>query len=111
LLTGNLVFEEKGATAMLLAHLQKIPVPLSQRTELAVPACLDRAIMTCLAKEPAKRPASADALGHQLENCDGIGSWSAEDAERWWNTHKVADVGGKPSTERMQVDPDALTTM
>ena len=111
LLTGNLVFEEKGATAMLLAHLQKIPVPLSQRTELAVPACLDRAIMTCLAKEPAKRPASADALGHQLENCDGIGSWSAEDAERWWNTHKVADIGGKPSTEGMQVDPDALTTM
>jgi MFS family permease len=111
LLTGNLVFEEKGATAMLLAHLQKIPVPLSQRTNLTVPACLDRAIMTCLAKEPAKRPASADALGHQLENCDGIGSWSAEDAERWWNTHKVGDTGGEPSTEGMQVDPDALTTM
>jgi serine/threonine-protein kinase len=35
LLTGQMVFEENGSTAMMLAHLQKVPVPPSQRTELA----------------------------------------------------------------------------
>jgi serine/threonine-protein kinase len=112
LLTGTLVFEEKSATAMLLAHLQKAPPPLAQRTNLAVPASLDRAIMMCLAKEPAQRPASADALGRQLENCDGVGSWTAEDAEHWWRANMGGEIVREVGNARpMQVDPDALTTL
>jgi len=63
LITGTLVFEEKGATAMMLAHLQKVPVAPSKRTEIMVPASLDRAIMMCLAKDPAQRPAGAERCG------------------------------------------------
>ena len=87
LLTGSLVFEEKGAAAMMLAHLQKDPLPPSQRSEFAVPASLDRAIMTCLAKAPADRPARAEILARELESCNDVGSWTAEDAEGWWHTN------------------------
>jgi eukaryotic-like serine/threonine-protein kinase len=87
LITGNLVFEEKGATAMMLAHLQKVPVLPSERSELAVPASLDRAIMMCLAKEPGERPAGAEVLARVLDSCDGVGSWTAENAEHWWRTN------------------------
>jgi eukaryotic-like serine/threonine-protein kinase len=94
LLTGNLVFEEKGAAAMMLAHLQKAPAPPSQKSRLAVPESLDRLILMCLAKEPAERPATVDILARMLDSCDGVGSWTADDAERWWSANRPE--GGTP---------------
>jgi serine/threonine-protein kinase len=88
LLTGSLVFEEKGAAAMMLAHVQKVPVPPSQRTELAIPESLDRAVLMCLAKTPEERPASAEAFARMLDDCTGVASWTPEDAERWWLAHQ-----------------------
>jgi serine/threonine protein kinase len=112
LTTGSLVFEEKGATAMLLAHLQKTPVAPSKRTQTSVPAGLERAIMMCLAKDPAQRPASADALVRMLEGSDGAGSWTAEDAERWWHTHMPGDVSHDAAAELPTLaSPDALPTL
>jgi hypothetical protein len=87
LLTGGLVFEEKGATPMILAHLRNNPLPPSQKSELPVPPSLDRAILMCLAKEPENRPASAEVLARVLESCEGVGSWTADDAARWWHDH------------------------
>jgi eukaryotic-like serine/threonine-protein kinase len=111
LTTGSFVFEEKSAAAMMLAHLQKGPVVPSMRNDLAVPACLDRAIMMCLAKKPAERPASAEALAGLLEICQDVGSWTPEDAKRWWH----ADVAGSglrdDKTAFMSIDPDALATL
>ncbi len=112
LLTGSLVFEEKNAAAMMLAHLQQIPIAPSKRTGLTVPAGVERAILTCLAKNPAERPASADEFARLLDNCDGIGSWTPHDAERWWHTHMVekvvnADDDPAPAYE----GPNALTTL
>jgi len=112
LTTGCLVFDEKGATAMLLAHLQKAPVAPSTRTDLGIPACLDRAIMMCLAKKPAERPASAEAFAGLLESCGDIGSWTPEDAKHWWHAN-VADAGVQAGDEvaSIRVNPDALTTL
>ena len=112
LITGHLVFEEKGGTAMMLAHLQKVPVAPSKRSEIMVPAGLDRAIMMCLAKEPAQRPAGAEVLARMLECCDDVGSWTPEDAERWWRTNVASDVVHVDDNARpMQADPNALTTL
>lgn len=84
LLTGGLVFEEKTATAMMMAHATKVPIPPSQRSELEVPVSLDRAILMCLAKKPDERPANAGVLERTLEGSAGLDSWTQEDAERWW---------------------------
>ena len=94
LLTGSLVFEEKGATATILAHVRKNPVPPSQRSELAVPASLDRAILMCLAKEPAGRPGSGETLARILDRCEGVEPWTRDEAERWWSAHMAREFDG-----------------
>ena len=86
LVTGGLVFEEKGATATMMAHVRRVPVVPSQRSETPVPASLERAILMCLAKSPADRPATAESLAKMLDKGD-LGSWTPEDAEQWWQTN------------------------
>ena len=67
--------------------------------------------MMFLAKEPAQRPGSANALGRQLENCNEFGLWTAEDPERWW-ANMAAEIAPEVGIARpIQVDPDALTTL
>jgi serine/threonine-protein kinase len=87
LLTGTPVFEESTPVAVAVAHVQKQPVPPSQRTELSVPPALEDIIMRCLAKEPADRPQTAGELSRALASFEADQSWSGEDAERWWRTH------------------------
>ena len=112
LTTGCLVFDEKGATAMLLAHIQKAPTAPSVRIGTAVPASLDRAIMVCLAKDPAQRPASAEAFAGLLESCEDIGSWTPEDAKLWWHANIIDNaVRADDKVASINVDPDALTTL
>ena len=112
LLTGTLVFDEKSAAAMMLAHLQKSPVAPSKRSGVAVPSCIDHAIMACLAKDPAERPASANEFARVLENCDEIGSWTPQDAENWWRT-KMAEqvVSATDNPAPIDESPDALPTL
>ena len=74
---------------MMLAHLNKVPVPPSQKVASAVPASLDRAVMMCLAKSPADRPASAETLSGLLDTLDHVGSWTLKDAASWWQSEHV----------------------
>jgi tRNA A-37 threonylcarbamoyl transferase component Bud32 len=111
MITGSLVFEEKGATAMILAHLQKIPGLPSKKSQFNVPACLDRAIMMCLAKEPTERPAGAEVLARVLEGCD-VGSWTREDAECWWGANMPEDlVYMDENTQPVHADPNVFPTL
>ena len=98
LLTGKLVFEENGATATILAHVQKVPVPPSTRSELKVPVALDQAVLKCLAKDPAQRPADAEELLRILEECDEGNFWTRQDADAWWQTHM-------PEASAVEADP------
>lgn len=87
LLTGTLVFTETSPTAMAVAHVQKPPVPPSERTELPISPDLERIVLQCLAKKPADRPASARALIRMLDACADAKQWCSEDADAWWRTH------------------------
>jgi tRNA A-37 threonylcarbamoyl transferase component Bud32 len=98
LLTGKLVFEESSATAMMLAHLQKAPVPPSERSGLPVPAALEQAVMMCLAKKPEERPESAERLARALAGAEGSGAWTQDDAERWWSAN-VPEAGVRSEQE------------
>lgn len=97
LLTGTPVFEESTPVAVAIAHVQKEPVPPSQRTELSVPSALEEVIMRCLSKKPADRPQSAMELTRALASSDGIETWTYDDAEHWWRLnlpdHFAAEVG------------------
>ncbi|HEY5492850.1 MAG TPA: serine/threonine-protein kinase [Gemmatimonadaceae bacterium] len=64
-LSGRLPFEAKSATEMLARHVSELPAPLSS-LGLAVPRRLALLVDRCLAKDPADRPVSAQALAEQL---------------------------------------------
>jgi eukaryotic-like serine/threonine-protein kinase len=84
LLTGQLVFNEPTPTALALAHVQKPPVPPSERVETAIPRSLEELILKCLAKDPADRPRSAQEMARAIELAMDLPPWSREDATRWW---------------------------
>lgn len=93
LLTGERVFAGETPMQMALQHVQTPPVPPSRRTELAIPASLDEVVLSCLEKEPEKRPASAEELARRLAACDVETSWSQDRAKRWWEAHLPAGTG------------------
>lgn len=97
MLTGRLVFEEATATATALAHVQKAPVPPSERSELRIPKSLDAVILKCLAKNPDDRPASASALIRMFESLDDIEPWEQEQAHEWWVRHLPENLAGAPA--------------
>jgi hypothetical protein len=69
-----------------LKHVQAVPVPPSQRTELPIPRPLEALILDCLEKNPAARPASARGISSRLAAC-GVDAWTCDDADRWWERH------------------------
>ncbi|HEU5057538.1 MAG TPA: serine/threonine-protein kinase [Kofleriaceae bacterium] len=89
LLTGTEVFTGRTVLEVCSHHLRTEPVPPSGRLGKPLPADLERLILSCLAKAPADRPASARALRDALLACAGP-RWSEEDARAWWREHGEA---------------------
>jgi serine/threonine-protein kinase len=87
LLTGELVFTADTPMALVVHHAQSEAAPPSTRTELPIPASLDRLVMACLAKDPGERPQSARILSSQLADIDVTQRWTAERARTWWAQH------------------------
>jgi len=110
LLTGGLVFEEKGAAAMMLAHLQKTPVPPSKKSDIAIPVSLERSIMMCLQKSQAGRPPDAEALARML-NIPDAGAWGPEEAQRWWHANMPQAIAAGAHVTPTQVGADAFPTL
>jgi hypothetical protein len=88
LLTGKHVFHAESPTAMLMQHLQTPPSAPSERTDAPIPKALDDLVLSCLAKEPEKRPQSARELSLRLQEIQGIRAWTHERARQWWHTHR-----------------------
>jgi serine/threonine protein kinase len=103
LVTGQQVFQAANAFKLMLQHADTAPVPPSQRTELQIPPALDRAILACLAKNPADRPATAGVLSQQLGAVVTSERWTEEAAQAWWKSHRPesAAVVTSESDDRM----------
>ena len=79
LVTGKPIFEP-GTRA--LREDQEIAPPTSLGAD--VPADLERVIMRCLARYPEQRPRGMTELASELSGCRAHGSWSEQDARRYW---------------------------
>ncbi|HEV7365606.1 MAG TPA: protein kinase [Gemmatimonadales bacterium] len=90
LLTGKLVFTADTPMGLLLQHAQKPPTPPSARTDRPIPPALDDLVLSCLEKDPAKRPQSARELSRRLAEVNGTNEWTQERARDWWMTHQPA---------------------
>ncbi|HEY7449656.1 MAG TPA: serine/threonine-protein kinase, partial [Vicinamibacterales bacterium] len=95
LLTGSLVF--KGSTTMetLVMHVDRVPEPPSQRTELPIPPQLEAIVLACLAKNPEARPQTAEELATRLASVPLAREWTTQRAREWWNLNRPvkASVG------------------
>jgi serine/threonine-protein kinase len=86
-LTGQLVFEADTPMKMLLHHVQAEPIPPSQRTELPIPDELDELVLSCLQKDPNKRPQNAEVLLNMAIGCKTGDCWNQDLARGWWSKH------------------------
>lgn len=99
LLTGELVFSGSSGVAMAVAHVQSVPVPPSNRTEIDIPDSLERIVLWCLEKDPAHRPQSARDLSAALDTVNARESWNSADAERWWTINMPSNPEPIPASE------------
>jgi serine/threonine-protein kinase len=90
MLTGQLVFTGDTPLALALHHAQTPPTAPSAQTELPIPPALDDLVLSCLAKDPAKRPQTARELSRRLGAIEGVGAWTEERASEWWTMHHPA---------------------
>jgi tRNA A-37 threonylcarbamoyl transferase component Bud32 len=84
LLTGTLVFEGATPLETIVMHVHAQPDLPSRRTDLPIPPELEALVLTCLAKDPADRPATADELGSRLAAVPLERPWTTERAKDWW---------------------------
>jgi serine/threonine-protein kinase len=88
LLTGRLIFEANSVVEMMFHHAHTPPPRPSARSGLAIPARLEDVVMDCLEKDPARRPASAEAVSTRLGASALEPAWTVERAEGWWAMHR-----------------------
>jgi serine/threonine-protein kinase len=99
LLTGQLVFDNSSPMAAAIKHATDPPLPPSTRTELPIHPELERIVLSCLEKDPSKRPASAEVLSRQLAKCRlCVPEWTSELAEAWWRKHLPQVVQTRPES-------------
>jgi serine/threonine-protein kinase len=84
LLTGRRVFEGKTAVDLCIQHVTAAPKRPSEVAAIHVDPGLEAIIMTCLAKQPDGRHASAAALADALAALPAPKDWSDAEAQRWW---------------------------
>ena len=104
LLTGELVFKADTAMALAMHHIQTAPTAPSDRSELPIPAALDRVVLACLAKKREDRPQSAKELARRLAETVEATAWTGDQARAWWTEHqplaaKAANIQGVANRE------------
>jgi eukaryotic-like serine/threonine-protein kinase len=88
LITGQHLFPDGNDVAVLLDQVNTPPVPMSVRLGAHVPTDLDELITSCLSKDPAQRPQTAEELCDRLLACADAPRWSQAHARAWWAAHR-----------------------
>jgi len=113
LLTGRQPFE--GGTAMEMAyHVVNTPAPrVSERSEQAITPQIDQLVADCLATDPEKRPANAEAIIARLDALELAEPWDQQAARHWWaaNAKRLGTAGhdvAVSAARSMQLAADAV---
>lgn len=86
LLTGRPVFRSPSREAVLMAHAFDGPKLASSHVP-SIPPELDAVVLSCLAKKPADRPASAEELLRRLRRLPLSAPWRPDAAAAWWKAN------------------------
>jgi serine/threonine-protein kinase len=80
---------------MIVDHARTAPVPPSKRARQAIPAELERIVLRCLEKDPARRPCSAGELSGDLQALGIEALWTDARAREWWRAHQPSSNAGE----------------
>jgi serine/threonine protein kinase len=114
LLTGYHVFEYESADEVYQKQLSAEPIPPSQATDNPISEELDQIILSCLEKDPARRPQSAlELIGLLLETPCAADS-TPESRAAWWQMYyarknpapDAADRDGSTTLTDVKIDFD-----
>lgn len=94
LVSGELVFRGETVMETMVQHVRERPIPPSQRTELDIPESFEDVILSCLEKDPARRPQSSDEVSQRLQACKVNAPWTSESAREWWDIHAPSGTAG-----------------
>ncbi len=87
LLTGTPVFRSESVVELCRQHVLQAPEPPSERLGRSVTPELEAALLSCLEKDPSRRPQTARELAVRLEKCTTSHEWSMEKADGWWSRY------------------------
>ena len=93
LLTGQEVFSGNNPVDVLVQALHQDPPRTATLTAAEIPRELDDLVASCLAKDPAQRPATIRDVMRVLEPLSHRLPWPPSRAERWWQ-ERWSQVGG-----------------
>ena len=77
-------------------HVVNTPAPrVSERSQQPISSQLDELVADCLATDPEKRPANADAIIARLDALELAEPWDQQAARHWWaaNAKRVGTAG------------------
>jgi len=83
MLTGRPPFSGDRGIQVLLAHVHD-PVTPPRELRPDLPGDLEQIVLRCLAKNPQDRFQDMGSLRDALLACEAAGSWTRQDAARWW---------------------------
>ncbi len=109
LLTGGPVFTG-NLVEVLGHHLHTRPVPPSERLGHALPGSLEEVVLSCLEKDPERRPRDARALQDALAAA-GVPPWTEADARAWWDARAAAGAAGTTTSADRRPRPNGVTTL
>ncbi len=101
MLTGELPFNGGGAVDIAMKQVSEPPPPLRERNRLVSPA-VEQVVMRALAKDPALRHASAQAMADELRR---VGRGGAVSSDTQQATQVIAAYGGGPASAPTTVMP------
>jgi serine/threonine-protein kinase len=93
LLTGRPPFEADDPMSILLHHSQTPAPAPSTMSEETIPREMDAVVLECLAKDPSRRPATADLLWDRLDRMPVASAWNQRRARTWWEMHEPELIG------------------
>jgi serine/threonine-protein kinase len=103
LLTGRPLFEGDDTLAISNQVLHAPAPRVSARIE--VPEGLDALIASCLEKDRARRPQTAQAMVDALDRLASRRAWTQGDAAAWWNDYRRR-AASRPASESAAADSE-----
>jgi serine/threonine-protein kinase len=104
LLTGHPPFVRGTVSQVLSAH-RVDPVVFPVHLKGGLPADVQAVVLRCLEKDPAARFADAADLDGALAACGCSGSWTRDDAARWWGA-LAGECGDMPNNSLLPIRQD-----